>query len=62
MAKKTTTKKIAKKPPSRRKPTTDGLKIIDQMFFDGKPERQAELEQAFADDIRQRAIDESQRR
>ena len=50
MAKKKTTKKASKKSPSKRKRTTDGLKIIDQMFFDGKPERQAELEQAFADD------------
>ena len=53
-------KKTTKKPPPERKPTTDGLKIIDRLFFDGKPERQAELEQAFADDIMQRAIDESQ--
>jgi len=49
MAKKKNTK-ASKKSPARHKPTTDGLKIIDQMFFDGKPERQAKLEQAFADD------------
>ncbi len=50
MVKKKTTKKTSKKSPSGRKRTTDGLKIIDRMFYDGKPKRQAELEQAFADD------------
>lgn len=40
----------------KKKTTTDALKIIDQIFYDGKPERQAELEQAFADDAVARKI------
>jgi len=50
MVKKKTTKKASKKSPAKRKPTRDALEIIDRMFYDGKPERQALLEQAFADD------------
>jgi len=38
------------------KTTTDALKIIDQIFYDGKPERQAELEQAIAEDAVARKI------
>ena len=40
----------------KKKTTTDALKIIDQMFYDGKPERQAGLQQAFADDAVARKI------
>lgn len=40
----------------KKKTTTDALEIIDQMFYDGKPERQAELEQARADDAVARKI------
>jgi DNA-binding XRE family transcriptional regulator len=40
----------------KKKTTSDALKIIDQMFYDGKPERQAELEQAFAEDAVARKI------
>ncbi|MFZ4766308.1 MAG: helix-turn-helix transcriptional regulator [Roseimicrobium sp.] len=40
----------------KKKTTTDALKIIDQMFYHGKPERQAELEQAFAEDAVARKI------
>ncbi len=40
----------------KKKTTTDALKIMDQMFYDGKPERQAELEQARADDAVARKI------
>ena len=40
----------------KKKTTSDALKIMDQRYFDGKPERQAELEQAFADDAVARKI------
>lgn len=40
----------------KKKTTTDALKIMDQRYFDGKPERQAELAQAFADDAVARKI------
>jgi len=40
----------------KKKTTTDALKIIDQMFYDGQPERQAELEQAMAEDAVARKI------
>lgn len=40
----------------KKKTTTDALKIIDQMFYEGKPERQAELEQAVAEDAVARKI------
>lgn len=40
----------------KKKTTTDALKIIDQMFYEGKPARQAELEQARADDAVARKI------
>ena len=40
----------------KKKTTTDALKIIDQMFYDGQPERQAELEQAIAEDAVARKI------
>ena len=40
----------------KKKTTSDALKIMDQMFYDGKPERQMELEQAFAEDAVARKI------
>jgi ribosome-binding protein aMBF1 (putative translation factor) len=40
----------------KKKTTSDALKIMDQRYFDGKPERQAELEQAFAEDAVARKI------
>ena len=40
----------------KNKTTTDALKIIDQLIYDGKPKRQAELEQARADDAVARKI------
>jgi ribosome-binding protein aMBF1 (putative translation factor) len=39
-----------------RKPTTDALEIIHQEFFDGKPERISELEQARSDGLVARKI------
>lgn len=36
--------------------TSDALEIMDREFFDGQPERRAELEQAFADDAVARKI------
>jgi len=55
MAKKrTTTKatatKAAKKRMMKGKRTTDGLAIIDRRLYEGRPKRQAQLEQARADD------------
>ena len=49
-ANKQTAKTASKKGVSKKKRNTDGLAIIDRMFYDGKPEQQALLEQAFADD------------
>ena len=40
----------------KKKTTTDALKIIDQEFYEGKPDRQAELEQARAEDAVARKI------
>ena len=40
----------------KKKTTSDALKIMDQRYFEGAPERQAELEQAFADDAVARKI------
>ena len=40
------------------KMTTDALEIMDQEFFDGKPERIAELEQMRADDAIARKLQE----
>lgn len=40
----------------KRKTTTDALKIMDQEFYEGKPERQAELEHAKAEDAVARRI------
>jgi len=40
----------------KKKVTTDALEIIDREFFDGKPERMAELERARADDAVARKI------
>ncbi len=34
-----------------KKVTTDALEIMDQEFYAGKPDRQAQLEQAKADDV-----------
>ena len=39
-----------------KKVTTDGLEIIDQALYAGKPDRQARLEQAKADDAVARKI------
>jgi DNA-binding XRE family transcriptional regulator len=39
-----------------KKVTTDAIKIIDQEFYDGNPGRQAQLEQAKADDAVARKI------
>ena len=39
-----------------KKVTTDGLEIIDQELYLGKPDRQAQLEQAEADDAVARKI------
>lgn len=36
--------------------TSDGLKIIDRLFFEGQPERMAELEEARANDAIGRKI------
>jgi len=41
---------------SKRKPTTDALKIIHRRFFAGRPERLAELEEARANDAVARKI------
>ena len=40
----------------KKKVTNDALEIIDREFFDGKPERIAELERARADDAVARKI------
>ena len=40
----------------KKKTTTDALKIIDEEFYLGKPDRQADLEQARADDAVARKI------
>ena len=40
----------------KKKITTDALEIMDREFFDGKPERLAELEQMRADDAVARKI------
>ena len=40
----------------KKKVTTDALEIMDREFFDGKPERMAELERARADDAVARKI------
>src|SRR5476649_1755949 len=40
----------------KKKPTTDALEIMDREFFEGKPERLAELEQMRADDAVARKI------
>ena len=40
----------------KKKVTTDALEIIDREFYDGKPERLAELEQMRADDAVARKI------
>ncbi|RYD34279.1 MAG: XRE family transcriptional regulator, partial [Verrucomicrobiaceae bacterium] len=40
----------------KKKTTTDALKIIDQEFYEGQPERQAELERAKAEDAVARRI------
>ena len=39
-----------------KKVTTDGLEIIDQVLYLGKPDRQAQLERARADDAAARKI------
>ena len=39
-----------------KKPTTDALEIIHREFFDGQPERLAELEQARSDSLVARKI------
>ncbi len=36
--------------PSRRKPTTDALEIMDRRYYRGRPERLADLEEARAND------------
>ena len=41
---------------SKRKPTTNAVDIINRRFFDGQPERLAELEEARADDAVARKI------
>lgn len=43
---------------SRRKPTIDALEIIKRRFYDGQPERIAELEEARANDAVARTIRE----
>ncbi len=40
----------------KKKATSDALEIIDREFYDGKPERMAELERARADDAVARKI------
>src|SRR5271154_4212681 len=40
----------------KKRVTTDALEIMDQEFYDGKPERMAELEQMRADDAVARKI------
>jgi len=41
---------------AKRKPTTDAVEIIRRRFFDGQPERLAELEEARANDAVARKI------
>jgi DNA-binding XRE family transcriptional regulator len=41
---------------AKRKPTTDALEIIHRRFFEGQPERLAELEEARANDAVARKI------
>src|SRR5437016_409858 len=36
--------------PKKRKPTTDAVEIMDRRYFEGRPDRIAELEEARAND------------
>src|SRR5437762_3436046 len=40
----------------KRKPTTDALEILDRRYYEGKPERRADLEEARANDAVARKI------
>src|SRR5216683_74274 len=40
----------------KRKPTTDALEILDRRYYEGKPERRADLEEAEANDAVARKI------
>ncbi len=52
MAKKKTTagKKTTKRPAKKRKATTNAVEILQRRYFEGKPERMRELEEARAED------------
>ncbi len=52
MAKKKTTagKKTTKRPAKKRKATTNAVEILQRRYFEGKPERMRDLEEARAED------------